>query len=209
MLKGGGPWDGTRNEVKLPPPPELGDMFRIGGEVGTAVRGIDVRRAGVDSSRLGAVRRGSSVKGKLPLGGMQVLTRDFHLSPKLRAAKNRQGASTSELRSNTLLLRPEGWMARSGSPANPPSSQLSFSPSLPPQKVVRWQEYSFETALGKDGDRLCMSDWTGGHVEQRLRAKGGIKRMDGKAEQFRMRGRADLDSGSGQSMPRLRTRAGH
>ncbi|KAF4488251.1 hypothetical protein CGGC5_v003955 [Colletotrichum fructicola Nara gc5] len=169
MLKGGGPWDGTRNEVKLPPPPELGDMFRIGGEVGTAVRGIDCERA----------------------------------------AKNRQGASTSELRSNTLLLRPEGWMARSGSPANPPSSQLSFSPSLPPQKVVRWQEYSFETALGKDGDRLCMSDWTGGHVEQRLRAKGGIKRMDGKAEQFRMRGRADLDSGSGQSMPRLRTRAGH
>lgn len=59
MLKGGGPWDGTRNEVKLPPPPELGDMFRIGGEVGTAVRGIDVRRAGVDSNRLGAVRCGS------------------------------------------------------------------------------------------------------------------------------------------------------
>lgn len=115
MLKGGGPWDGTRNEVKLPPPPELGDMFRIGGEVGTAVRGIDVRRAGVDSNRLGAVRCGSSVKGRSPLGGTQVLTRDLQLSPKLRAARNRQGATTSELRSNTLLLRPEGWMARSGS----------------------------------------------------------------------------------------------
>ncbi|EQB58851.1 hypothetical protein CGLO_00837 [Colletotrichum gloeosporioides Cg-14] len=50
--------------MKLPPPPELGDMFRIGGEVGTAVRGIDVRWAGVDSSRLGAVRCGSSVKVK-------------------------------------------------------------------------------------------------------------------------------------------------